>query len=532
MPGMELIYLVIKEITNLTYDIGDRMLFDIDHLQIRAKERIGLVGRNGSGKTTLLEIIAGNRTAHSGNITGKADCTLLPQLKNTDTVKSGGEVTQQYIDRALGEKAELLLADEPTANLDTERIIKLEKAFERYQGAIVLVSHDRAFLDAICGTIWEIEEGKITVYKGNYSDYTVQKEIKLKEQEKAYENYVQKKQQLEEAIVLKQQKANKATKKPKQLSRSEAKITGAKPYFAKKQKKLQQVAKSIETRLEKLEKVEKIKELPKIKMELPNQENLHGRIILRAEDVQGKIGNRILWQKTSFQIKGGEKVAIIGKNGSGKTTLVRQLIKNNSGITISPAVRIGYFSQNLDVLETEKTILDNVMSTSIQDESMARTILARLHFFGDTVYKPIDVLSGGERVKVALAKLLVNDCNTLILDEPTNFLDIYAMEALEELLKEYEGTILFISHDRMFIDHVAERILAIENQTLIDFQGSYAQFNNRDVEMEVDTLEQELLLLDTKISEVLSKLSIEPTNELEQEFQDLLKTKNKLLREK
>ena len=521
--------MVIKEIKNLRYEVADRKLLEIEHLHIHSQARIGLIGRNGSGKTTLLEIIAGKRKILEGTVIGDRSCTLLPQLKQTKTSKSGGEITQNYIDKALAAKADLLLADEPTTNLDTERIGKLEKALQRFPGAMILVSHDRSFLDALCDTIWEIEDGKVTVYKGNYSDYVQQKERRRRELERAYENYVQKKRQLEEALIIKQQRAKRATKKPKQISRSEAKITGAKPYFAKKQKKLQQAAKAIETRLEKLKKVEKIKELPTIKMTLPYQDSLHGRVIFRFENVQGTVGKRILWKKASFQIKGGEKVAIVGKNGTGKTTLIKKLINEDPGVSISPSVQIGYFSQNLDNLDTNQSILQNVMMTSIQDETTVRTVLARLHFFRDAVYKPINVLSGGERVKVALAKLLVSDCNTLVLDEPTNFLDVYALEALEKLLKAYEGTVLFVSHDRSFIQFIADRIVAIENQRIIDFKGNYQRFINREEQPEVDTKQQQLLLIETKISEVLSKLSIEPDDELEKEFQKLLKEKKNLL---
>lgn len=522
--------MVIKEIKNLRYEVADRKLLEIENLHIHNQARIGLIGRNGSGKTTLLEIIAGKRKILEGTVIGDRSCTLLPQLKRTKTNKSGGEITQNYIDKALAAKADLLLADEPTTNLDTERIGKLEKSLRKFPGAMILVSHDRTFLNALCDTIWEIEDGKVTVYKGNYSDYVQQKERRRREQERAYENYVQKKRQLEEALIIKQQRAKRATKKPKQISHSEAKITGAKPYFAKKQKKLQQAAKAIETRLEKLEKVEKIKELPTIKMTLPYQDSLHGRVIFRIENVQGTVGKRILWKKASFQIKGGEKVAIVGKNGTGKTTLIKKLINEDPGVSISPSVQIGYFSQNLDTLDTNQSILQNVMMTSIQDETTVRTVLARLHFFRDAVYKPINVLSGGERVKVALAKLLVSDCNTLVLDEPSNFLDVYALEALEKLLKDYGGTVLFVSHDRSFIQFIADRIVAIENERIIDFKGNYQQFINREEQPEVDTKQQQLLLIETKISEVLSKLSIEPDDELEKVFQKLLKEKKNLLK--
>ncbi|MHA6253354.1 Vga family ABC-F type ribosomal protection protein [Oceanobacillus sp. CAU 1775] len=520
--------MVIKEISQIKYEISDRTLFEIEHLQIQVKDRIGLVGKNGTGKTSLLEILAGKKSPTSGSVTEDASVTLLPQLKDSTTTKSGGEITQKYIDNALAEKADLLLADEPTTNLDTEKIEKLESAFQRFQGAIIVVSHDRAFLNAICNIIWELDNGELNVYKGNYSDFIEQKDLKIRQQEAAYESYIQKKQQLENALERKEQKAQRATKKPKNVSNSEARLIGAKPYFAKKQKKLQQVASSIETRIDKLEKVEKVRELPQIKMDIPNQGSLLGRFIIRAENVPGKIGNRILWKSTDFHVKGGDKIALIGNNGSGKTTLIKKILNSDVGISISPAVTFAYFSQNLDILNTEKTILENVLRTSIQDETTVRTILARLHFYRDDVYKPVGVLSGGERVKVAFAKLFVSDTNMLILDEPTNFLDIDAVEALEDLLVSYEGTVLLVSHDRAFIEKIADRIFIIDDEELVTFEGSYKQFKTYEPQPQTDSNEQALLVIENKMTEILGKLSLSPTEELEQEFQELLRKKREL----
>src|SRR5690606_20291088 len=368
-------------------------------------------------------------------------------------------------------------------------------------------------------------------YKGNYSDYARFKEMERQQQDNAYEQYVRKKKQLEEALILKEQKTQREKKKPKKTSLSEAKITGAKTYFANKQKKLRKAAKAIETRLEKLEKVEKRKDLPDVKMALPNEEDFKGRTVLRVNNLHGVIGKRVLWENANFSVKGGDKLAIIGKNGSGKTTLIKKIMKVEPNISISPAVKIGYFSQNLDILDNDRTILDNVQSSSLQTESFIRTVLARLHFFRDEVYKPVHVLSGGERVKVAFAKLFVSDINTLILDEPTNFLDIYAVEALESLLQEYEGTVIFVSHDRRFIESIANRILSIEEQVITVFEGTYEEYRNYEPQSERDMMEDQLLLLETKISDVLSRISIEPSEELEQEFQQLLQEKRTLERD-
>jgi len=520
--------MLLLEAHHIKHYVQDRLLLDVDRLEIHQKDRIGLVGRNGSGKTTLLHILAKKISSEEGSVIQHTQCELLPQFKRTDTTKSGGEVTQEYIQKAFVKDPELLLADEPTTNLDTDHIEWLEKKLKEWQGAFIIVSHDREFLDALCTTIWEINEGKIKEYTGNYSDYVKQKEVERRQEQLAYEKYEKKRKQLEEALKLKEKKAERATKTPKKVSKSEAKITGAKPYFAKKQKKLQKTAKAIETRLEKLEKVEKVKELPPLKMNLPNAEAFKNRIILRVEDVTGRISERVLWSNASFYVRGGDKLAIIGPNGSGKTTLVKKIINEEPGITLSPAVKMGYFSQNLNILDVEKSIIENVQSSSKQNETLIRTVLARMHFFRDDVYKPVEVLSGGERVKVALAKLFLSDINTLILDEPTNFLDTESVEALESLLKEYEGSVIFVSHDRRFIENIATRILAIRNQKIALFEGTYQQYKHAQLQKNRDTAKEKRLLLETKISEVLSRLSIEPSKELEMEFQKLLREKREL----
>ncbi len=514
--------MIILEASKLKHEVKERLLFDIDSLHIYSDDRIGFIGRNGCGKTTLLNILA------SDEVTMHGHCELLPQLKHINTTKSGGEVTKEYIDQALSKHPDLLLADEPTTNLDTTNIELLQKELARWQGAFVIVSHDRAFLDSVCTSIWELNDGKLRIYKGNYSDYRAQKEVEQAQHEHNYERYIKKKKQLEEALILKEKKAERATKKPKRVSPSEASIIGAKPYFANKQKKLRQAAKAIETRLEKLEAVEKWRELPAIKMNIPNEEGLKERIILRCEEVDGTIGQRILWKNATFHVRAGDKIALIGKNGCGKTTLVKKIINQNPGITISPAVKIGYFSQNLDILQSEETILENVRSTSIHDETLIRTVLARLHFFKEDVYKKIEQLSGGERVKVALAKLFVSDVNMLILDEPTNFLDVYAIEALEALIQDYKGTVLFVSHDLRLIETTATRILTIENQEVTMFEGSYEDYQNPSSTQTHQPREDQRLFIETKISEVLSRLSIEPSAELEKEFERLLKEKKML----
>ncbi|WP_152656015.1 Vga family ABC-F type ribosomal protection protein [Oceanobacillus sp. CFH 90083] len=524
--------MTILEGQHIKHSIKDRELFSIEHLAVYAKARIGLVGKNGSGKTTLLNLLAGNIQPEQGTIHMYTSVELLPQLKKKRDQKSGGEVTQAYIVEALKKQTGLLLADEPTTNLDTVHIEWLEKQLSHWQGALIIVSHDRNFLDKLCDEIWEIDEQTLKIYSGNYTAYRQQKEKAVEKQRLDYEHYQQKKQQLERAIEKKEQKAQRATKTPKsKIGSTEESLKGAKPYFAKKQKKLQKTSKALETRLENLEKVEKVREAAPLKMTLPHQERLQQKIILRIEDVEGTVPGKQLWKKASLNIKGGDKVGIIGPNGAGKTTFVRKIMQKDTGITLNPSVKIGYFKQDLSTLDPEKSILENAKETSKHDETLIRTVLARLHFYRDDVFKPVHVLSGGEQVKVAFAKLFVSDINMLILDEPTNYLDIEAVEALEGLLQAYEGTVLFVSHDRQFIENIATKMIEINNQELTFFEGSFRQLHEEPAEKksQQNPTEQQLMIVETKLTEVLSKLSLDPSDELEQEFQKLLQQKRTLL---
>lgn len=527
--------MTVIQIQNLKYNIGVRQLLNIKHLQVQNGQKIGLVGRNGSGKTTLFRLLTKEIEPDSGTISVEGKTQLLPQLKVTNGTKSGGEVSANYIVKALAAFPKILLADEPTTNLDTSHVEWVENKLKNYQGTLLVISHDRALLDTLCDTIWELDKGEISVFSGNYSSYIEQRENARKEQQKEYEKYKQKEQQLEAAIQLKDEKAERATKKPKNLTGSEARIKGAKPYFAKKQKKLHQGSKALQSRLDQLESVEKPSEEQSIKMTLPNEENLKNKTVIRVEKLSGKIENMVLWRPTTFFINSGDKVGMIGPNGSGKTTLLRMLLEeeNQQNFYRSPAMKFGYFDQNINVLDDKKSILENVSNNSKQDETLIRTVLARLGFYREDVHKLVNVLSGGERVKVSLAKIFVSDCNTLILDEPTNYLDIYALEALEKLLIDYEGTILFVSHDRHFVSKIATKILAFNKQNLELFDGEYDTYLNRDQKSERDLSAERLTKIEMNITEVLGRLSNpmltdEEKQKLDQEFQKLVKERNRL----
>jgi len=513
----------VLEANHVKIEVQNRLLVSAERLLIGAGDRIGLVGKNGSGKTTLLRVLSGYDNPAGGSVQVKGRVTVLPQLKQIDAQKSGGELTQRLIAEALLEEPKLLLADEPTTHLDTAHIEWLEKQLSSFNGAVLTVSHDRAFLDAVCTVIWELEGGRLRTYSGNYTAYAAQKEEERRRHEIEYETYERTKKGLEQAIAVKEQRAARAVKKPASIGSSEAR--NMKPHYAKRQKKLQQTAKAIEKRMEKLEKVEKPRKKAPIQMSAAKQESLKGRVVVRAEKLSGKAGLRPLWQPADFIIKGGEKIVLIGSNGSGKTTLLKKIIQGDENLTLAPAARVGYFSQHLDVLEPHLSILENAKGRSGHDEALIRTVLARLGFQREDVFKKVGVLSGGERVKTVLAQLLLSDANMLVLDEPTTFLDTEALEALESLLSEYIGTVLFATHDRRFAEKIAEKVIAIHDRSLHMFDGKLTEYRQKQGMSKRDEQAEGKLVLETKIAEVISRLSIGPSEELEKELERLFEIK-------
>lgn len=286
---------------------GDRLLYEIDHIQIEDQDRIGLVGANGSGKTTLFRLITGQEDPDSGSIERQYPTELLPQLKENHATKSGGETTAEYVIQALNKQPKLLLADEPTTHLDISHINWVEKSFQRFSGAFIVVSHDRTFLDKVCTSIWELDEQKITVYQGNYSSYKEQKAQKRRHQETEYEKYISKRNQLMEARDRKTRQAVNATKRNVPVGDSEYNLKGSAPYFQKKSKKLHQVQKAMDSRLEKLDKVEKPTDSHAIKIELPDMDKLNRRFIIRVTDSTGEVPGKPSGSARLCQLKGVRK---------------------------------------------------------------------------------------------------------------------------------------------------------------------------------------------------------------------------------
>ncbi|WP_416353519.1 ribosomal protection-like ABC-F family protein [Agrilactobacillus fermenti] len=452
---------------DLTAEVGARTLFHIAKLGFHYGDRIGLIGGNGVGKTTLLTMLAG--LEQPSPLKPSASKYLVPQLKPTKNL-SGGQIVQHYLDAAFETQADILFLDEPTANLDVENVKQLENSLKNYPGTLIMVSHDRAFLDRIVTHIWALADQKLTPFVGNYSDYLATKSAQENKQWQKYHAYTRQKQKLALAAAKREQKAARAIVIPQnKVGTQEA--YKSKPYFNKKQAKLAKTAKAIEKRATKLTPVDHPEVEKPIKMQLNHGQALQEGGVLTIEHFKLERNHKVLINDVNLQLRGGEKLAITGPNGSGKTTLLESIVQHHSSaIHLNDPVHIGYFQQDLRNLVLDQSILENVLAATIQNKTLVRTVLARLGFKAEQLQKQVKLLSGGERVKVSFAKLFLSQANFLILDEPTNYLDIVSLEALEQLMMAYPGTVLIVSHDRYFIKRVATRQLQIEPETksLID----------------------------------------------------------------
>ncbi len=534
---------------NIKKYYGARLVLDIEELKIYEGNKIGVVGVNGAGKTTLLEIIAGLIDFDSGDLSIDSNTNIkyISQLGEPENriingkyasifkVKdkwnvnmSGGEKTRFKLAEGFENQGSLMLVDEPTSNLDMKGIELITNIFKEYGDTFLVVSHDRSFLDRTCNKILEIENGKVKLYNGNYSKYIKLKEEEISRKEFEYEEYIKEKRRLMNIKRNIEIKSSKTTNAPSRMGNSEVRLHKMGGQNAKKN--LDNFAKSIESRIEHLEVKEKPTREDIIRIKILDSSKPHSKILVLGKDINKSYGENIIFKNAHFNIYNGKKIALIGPNGSGKTTLINMILKGE-GIKISESVRIGYFSQSMNILNEEKTILENVMEKSIHDENFARLILARLLIKGDKVHENLKVLSGGERVRVSFAKIMLEDINFLILDEPTNYLDINSLEVIEELLKNYNGTILLVSHDRRFIENIADELLIIENTKLKSFKLTYGEYlrlkDKPKLNGDEKRIQERKMVLRTEISELIGKISLEKDEdykkELDKKYQEKLK---------
>ncbi|KGP71650.1 ribosomal protection-like ABC-F family protein [Pontibacillus yanchengensis] len=516
------------------YTIGDRTLLDINELSIHQGDRIGLIGKNGEGKSLLLNYLLGLLDTKS-LVSWNGRVGYFRQLNvegdpSWDRL-SGGEKTLRKLEQLFNASHDILLLDEPTNNLDWQRIDELENRLAHFQGAYVIVSHDRKMLDEVCTKIWELEDGNVTEYKGGFSDYEAAKALKVQHQQEEYEAYVKEKKRLTDRMHQKEQQAKVMNKPPSRMGNSEWQLYKGKA--SGKKQRVERVSKVIQDRIDRLEKVEKPFEWAEIKMDYTLVKPIHRKNIFIAKDLTMNINNQHLYTIDHIKLKTGSKTAIIGANGSGKTTLLHHLLYGNTELEITNQASIGHFDQTLEALPEDKTILEYVQENSALPQHVIRIILGRLRFFDTDVHKKISVLSGGERVKTALARLLTGTYNVLVIDEPTNHLDIEAITSLEGLIHDYPGTILFVTHDRRFIEETADHLWFLEDGSLTTYQGTLTDYyNDKQKPGHSDETLQRIMTLENKLTELISRISIPDskidTATLEKEYEETLHTLKEL----
>lgn len=541
--------------------------------QINDGDKIGLIGVNGIGKTTLAKILAGleekdgGTIAHSPsyikvlyieqyplfgeNITvydeafnvalkfyGNAveasaiakKCLLEVGLKESKWQQkakslSGGEKTKLSLYKAFVGEYDFLILDEPTNHLDMESLAWLEEFVLNISRPILVISHDRYFLDKVANKIWELTPKELRTYKGNYSSYKIQKENEIKSLTREYNKQQMRISQLKQEINERRSWYNSAHK-----------AAGTNDFYRSKAKKHAKVLKAKQRQLERIEnqKVDKPGKPVSPAFEVINKSIIgkkFPKFIVQGKNLCKSFGDRQTFKDVSFNIKPKDKIALLGENGVGKTTLLKiicGLDKDFSGqLEISPSVKIGYFAQELDNLNNEATIFDDVLVEGHTAQEV-RLLLAGLLFRGDDVFKKIGNLSMGEKGRVAFAKLILSGASLLVLDEATNYMDIVSKEKIEEVLEEFEGSIIFVSHDRYFVRRLANRIFTIENKTLNCFEGDYEYYlakrkdqeaqkeigaDYRIISENIQRLELELAFLSGKLNETVDEEEKEKLNE-------------------
>lgn len=509
---------VLLECKNLTKEYGDVTVLNGIDLKIMQGEKLGIVGVNGAGKTTLANIITGNET-YEGSLLWQRDNVSTGYMKQSNQyfedykTLSGGERTRKLLNEVFFKNYQLLILDEPTNHLDFLGVAWLIKKVNAYKGTIIMISHDRYFLDQCAGRILEIENHKVRSYNGNYSFYRQQKKKEFEDALHQYEEQEKTRLKIEGEIVQLKNWAEKAHKK----NRSSGNKKGVKEYFRTKAKKKDIQVRSRLKRLEKMriEGAKKPEEEQKLWFKLEDAGKA-GATVLRARNISMAYEKKILFKNASFYINKSEKIGLYGVNGCGKTTLIKAImgeIEIDGDLYVSSGRKIGYISQDVEGLNED---------TRVSDLFKDRQELYSFGFEDKDLDKKIGVLSLGERMKLKLLTMIRDQCDVLILDEPTNHIDLHVREQLEDMLLGYDGTIILVSHDRYMMEKICDRLLVFKNKTILRYEYGINEYLKKGQPSKEDRM-----ILENRIACVLGKLSesavgSEEYMELDEEYKRLL----------
>ena len=500
---------------DIKVSFGARDVLDIEEFALSDGQRIGLVGENGAGKTTLLGILAGE--AQGGQVKSYGDIAYVTQ-RSAGYDMSGGEETRTRIAEAFAQRASILLADEPTTNLDIEALSWLEKRLNAFRGGVVLVSHDRALMDAVCTHIAQLEDGKLTLYNGNFSDYMQIRQAKRDLQQFEYDEYRRETARLTKSMQGAKKSAGAVKKAPSRMGNSEARLH--RRAAGEIAEKLEKRAGALQSRIEQIEKKQRPREDPDIRLAISPLQRPVSKSAFSARGLSISRYDRTILTNVDFDIPTGKRTVIMGPNGAGKSTLLDALLRGEAHT--APGLRAAVMEQDSSSLEDKDRIIQSVQRVSTRPRHLLHTVLARVGFRGDAVEKPIGVLSGGERMKVMLARALTCEQNALVFDEPTNSLDLYALEALEGMLSSYEGTLVMVTHDRALCSAVADRVLWVENGKITTYEHGYAQFIERFDKEQIDEEEMRRQMRLAQLAAQIQNASGEQRAQLENEY-DILK---------
>jgi macrolide transport system ATP-binding/permease protein len=578
---------VLLSLQGISKEFGETTIINKISFNIGQGERIGLVGLNGSGKSTLANIIYGSIIPEEGNILWykkemkvgylkqgsyccqrafddkeidiKSDLTIksflettshlgvekiIPLEEDRQSSLSGGEKMKLALANIWTINPDFLILDEPTNHIDYQGVQWLIEELKKYKGTILIISHDRYFLDSAVNKIIEINKGAADVFYGNYSFYKEEKRKRYESQLHQYEIQESNKAKIQQEISMLKQWSEKGHR---ESAKKQSQGLGKKEYFRMKAKKKDKQVKSRIKRLEKMD-VEGVKR-PEVDKKIDfkfNEANLKSTRIIEARDIKKSFNSRVLFKETSFYIMRRERVGVFGANGCGKTTLLKILLGDEGidegEIFISKSISIGYLSQEVLEVDENQTLLGMFDFKSMDEEGNIRTMLANMCFNEKMIKQPLSTLSLGELTRVRMARLIAKNHDILILDEPLNHLDIYCREKLEDALKEYDGTIILVSHDRYMIERICDCLLIFEKgrikKMLEDpkdyLDALFTKGKNDNTKFQKDkNIKEQRMLIENEIAYVLGELCKAAQGtphyiEMDNKFKDLINRKKAL----